>query len=170
MTDKDTESKHQEDHVDVTMSSPNQISECVDTAVSLDANAVRLANRGYRLFANIIDLVVTYALFVGPPLVFDLVLKKEIPDVFIIASLISAPLYYLLNDGLPNGQSLGKKLFRIQVIDEKTGEPCQIGRSFLRNLPMVIPLINLFDVMFIFGEKRKRLGDYWAGTIVVERL
>ena len=149
------------------MSSPNQSSECVDAAVSFDANAVTLANRGYRLIANIIDWVVTYVLFFGPLFVF-LELKKEIPSVFII-SVISAPLYYLLSDGLPNGQSLGKKLCQIQVIDEKTGQPCRIGKSFLRNLPMVIPVVNLIDIWLIFFERRKRLGDHLAGTIVVNR-
>jgi uncharacterized RDD family membrane protein YckC len=170
MTDKDIKSRHQGDHGDVTMSSPDQSSECVDAAVSFDANAVTLANRGYRLIANIIDSVVAYVLFFGPFFVFDLMLKKEIPGVFYVISLISAILYYLLNDGLPNGQSLGKKFCQIQVIDEKTRQPCQIGKSFLRNLPMVIPLVNLIDIWLIFFERRKRLGDYLAGTIVVERL
>lgn len=151
------------------MSSPNQSSECVDAAVSFDANAVTLANRGYRLIANIIDWVVTWMLFLGPFFLFEVVLKREVPGVVTVISLISAPLYYLLNDGLPNGQSLGKKLFRIQVIDEKTGQPCRIGKSFLRNLPMLIPLINLIDIWFIFFERRKRLGDHLAGTVVVNR-
>lgn len=152
------------------MSSPDQGSESGHAAVPFDVDSVRLANRGYRLIANLIDWVVTYAIFLGPYFVFDSALQTPTPDVMIILSFIGAPLYYLLNDGLPNGQSLGKKLFRIQVVDEKTGQPCRVGKSFLRNLPMVIPLVNIFDVMCIFGEKRQRLGDNWAGTIVVERL
>jgi uncharacterized RDD family membrane protein YckC len=151
------------------MSSPDQGSESVHAAAPFDVDSVRLANRGYRLIANFIDWVVTYVIFLGPYVVFDSALKTPMPDVMVILSFIGAPLYYLLNDGLPRGQSLGKKLFRIQVIDEKTGQPCRIGKSFLRNIPMVIPLLNLFDVLYIFGEKRKRLGDCWAGTIVVER-
>jgi len=151
------------------MPSADQGSESAHAAVPFNVESVRLANRGYRLIANFIDWVVTYAIFLGPYFVFDPTLKTLPPDALVILSFFGAPLYYLLNDGLPNGQSLGKKLFRIQVIDEKTGQPCRIGKSFLRNIPMVIPLVNLLDVLYIFGDERKRLGDHWAGTIVVER-
>ena len=33
--------------------------------------------------------------------------------------------YYLIIDGLPNGQSFGKRVIKIQVINETTGAPVQ---------------------------------------------
>ncbi|MES2307271.1 MAG: RDD family protein [Verrucomicrobiota bacterium] len=75
--------------------------------------------------------------------------------------------YLLFSDGFQNGQSWGKKVFNIAVVDEKTMAPCSYRQSFIRNLTLI--LLNWIDWIFIFGEKRQRLGDKIAGTIVVQR-
>ncbi len=72
--------------------------------------------------------------------------------------------YLLFSDGLGSGQSFGKKVVKIAVVDEKTGAPCTFGRSFLRN---AVRFFGVFDWAFIFGERRQRLGDKAANTIVV---
>jgi uncharacterized RDD family membrane protein YckC len=76
-----------------------------------------------------------------------------------------AILYILLADGLPGGQSFGKKALRMRVIDERTGRDCTFGKSFLRNI--LLAILGPIDWVFIFGKKRQRLGDQVAGTIVV---
>jgi uncharacterized RDD family membrane protein YckC len=73
--------------------------------------------------------------------------------------------YLLLSDGLGNGQSFGKKLVNIAVVDEKTGAPCTYGGSMVRN---VLRMLGVFDWAFMFGERRQRLGDKAAGTVVVK--
>jgi uncharacterized RDD family membrane protein YckC len=65
------------------------------------------------------------------------------------------------------GQSLGKKWMKLAVVDERTGVPCTYGRSVVRN---VLRVLGLVDVLFIFGNRRQRLGDKAAGTIVIKRL
>jgi len=77
-----------------------------------------------------------------------------------------AVLYILLADGLPGGQSLGKKLLHMRVIEEKSGRACTFGKSFLRNL--LLAALGPIDWVFIFGRKHQRLGDKVAGTIVVK--
>lgn len=72
--------------------------------------------------------------------------------------------YFLFADGLRGGQSLGKRWIGMYVIDEKSGEPCTFGDSFIRN---VFAALGPIDWIFIFGEKHQRLGDKAAGTIVV---
>jgi uncharacterized RDD family membrane protein YckC len=72
--------------------------------------------------------------------------------------------YVLLCDGLPGGQSLGKRLTRTAVVHAATGEPCRYWQSVLRNLAMMLGVI---DAVFLLGSQRRRLGDYMAGTKVV---
>jgi len=73
--------------------------------------------------------------------------------------------YLLFSDGLGEGQSFGKKLLKIAVVDQNTGEPCGYGRSLVRNL---IRTFGVFDWAFALGERRQRLGDKAANTIVVK--
>jgi uncharacterized RDD family membrane protein YckC len=72
--------------------------------------------------------------------------------------------YLLFSDGLGEGQSFGKKLVKIAVVDKTTGRPCGYGRSVVRN---VVRMFGLFDWIFMLGERRQRLGDKAANTIVV---
>jgi uncharacterized RDD family membrane protein YckC len=74
--------------------------------------------------------------------------------------------YMLFADALPNGQSLGKKLFGICVIDERSYLNCNIYQAFIRNLPL--QFLSILDWMFIFTGSRKRLGDMFASTIVIK--
>jgi uncharacterized RDD family membrane protein YckC len=79
--------------------------------------------------------------------------------------LIACLLYFLFSDALPNGQSIGKKICKIAVVDYKTRRPSGIFASFVRNL--ILLLAGYIDLFFIFSEERRRLGDRAAGTIVV---
>lgn len=70
-----------------------------------------------------------------------------------------------------NGQTIAKRIVGIKVI-RTDGSPASLGRIFwLRNvvngLLGVIPLYNLIEVLFIFGERRQCLHDKIADTIVV---
>ncbi len=73
--------------------------------------------------------------------------------------------YLLFSDGLGEGQSFGKKLVKIAVVDQSTGAPCTYAGSLLRNL---IRVFGVFDWAFALGEGRQRLGDKAANTIVVK--
>jgi len=74
--------------------------------------------------------------------------------------------YILFADGLKRGQSLGKRVMGLAVIDEQTGVDCSFLKSFVRNFLMCL---GFWDWIFIFGAKHQRLGDKAAGTIVVYR-
>lgn len=71
--------------------------------------------------------------------------------------------YLLAKDGF-NGQGIGKRLLKIRVVDSETGAPCELHKSCLRG---VVGLLGIFDVIFIFGQRRQRLGDHAAKTLVV---
>ena len=88
-------------------------------------------------------------------------------DILSILGIVAAILYVLFQDGLANGQSLGKKMMKTSVIDSKTASPCTFGQSFLRNL--LLSILGFIDWIFILGKNRQRLGDKAAHTYVVKR-
>ncbi len=73
--------------------------------------------------------------------------------------------YLLFCDGLPGGQSLGKRFTRSSVVHIKTEQPCRYWQSFVRNLCLMI--LGVVDCAFIAGQQRRRLGDFLAQTKVV---
>src|SRR5688500_2513888 len=79
--------------------------------------------------------------------------------------------YYVLFEGLMDGQTPGKRLHRIRVVREG-GYSVTFGASAVRNLVRVIDMQPLFfylvGMISVLATKRgRRLGDLVAGTIVV---
>lgn len=74
-------------------------------------------------------------------------------------------IYLLFCDGLPGGQSVGKRFTKIGVVHVSTEEPCAYSQSLIRNLTMALGVI---DAAFIVGKQRRRLGDYLGRTKVVD--
>ncbi|WP_254510436.1 RDD family protein [Anatilimnocola floriformis] len=70
------------------------------------------------------------------------------------------------------GQSIGKYLLGMKIVDPHGGNPGFICGVILRNWVRFalsfIPFFSLIDVLFIFGDSRRCLHDYLAGTTVVE--
>jgi uncharacterized RDD family membrane protein YckC len=63
------------------------------------------------------------------------------------------------------GQSPGKALCGVKVLDATTGHPCGIGASFKRNLPLLIPFMPLIVAYQLC--KGHRTGDGWSNTKVI---
>ncbi len=76
-------------------------------------------------------------------------------------------LYMLLRDALPRGQSIGKRLLKLQVVDfQGKNIAGQIGKAFLRNLPLIPPMWLIEALRLVFGSNR--YGDIWAETKVIK--
>ncbi|WOE81149.1 RDD family protein [Pseudomonas protegens] len=73
--------------------------------------------------------------------------------------------YFLFCDALPNGQSLGKRLFKMTVVGFPYGPSCTPLQSALRNLPKA--LFSILDGVFVLFGLRRRLGDMLARTVVI---
>jgi uncharacterized RDD family membrane protein YckC len=71
------------------------------------------------------------------------------------------------------GQTLGKRLLRLRVVDEQ-GLKLQPSQVVIRNLLRVVDSFPLFyltgGITTLLGGKCQRLGDLAAGTIVVRHL
>ena len=93
-----------------------------------------------------------------------LVASKQISDFVGYASILLFFIYTFFKDAL-SGQSVGKRVMRIKVLEVRTNEPCSLPRSFLRNLFIGL---GVLDWVFALGAQSRRLGDLAAGTYVVK--
>jgi len=74
------------------------------------------------------------------------------------------------------GQSIGKKLANIQIVDANTSGKVNLTRVFLLRSVLVIlltltvvPFIAIIDALFALGQKRQTLHDMIAKTKVIKR-
>ncbi len=89
------------------------------------------------------------------------------PAVLIMTALVVG-LYFFVFSSL-SGQTLGKRLFKIRVIDG-FGETPTVGRSLRRILGYVLSAL-LFSLGFLwigFDREKRGLHDWIAGTYVVQ--
>ncbi|MFM2388040.1 MAG: hypothetical protein RL660_2797 [Bacteroidota bacterium] len=70
---------------------------------------------------------------------------------------------YFLKD-IISGRSLAKRILKLQVVDNRTGEVASPLKCFIRNLLIVLWII---EVLVVLGSPNRRLGDQLAGTRVV---
>lgn len=73
-------------------------------------------------------------------------------------------LCYLAKDIL-RGKSAGKRIIGLQIVNIETGLPASLTRTLIRNLTIVIWPIEVFITLF---SKQRRLGDFIAGTEVIQ--
>ncbi|MBI4403354.1 MAG: RDD family protein [Deltaproteobacteria bacterium] len=130
-----------------------------------------------RLYAKSIDILIIAALFfLGQALWTPL-------------GILAAMTYSITQDAMGSGQSIGKRIIGLRVVDDQTSMPCTIQASCLRNLVfalgvlfgavqwlwlllilIVIPLIALETYLILSIDSGVRLGDVIANTLVVERM
>lgn len=71
----------------------------------------------------------------------------------------------LFRDGF-RGRSIGKYVLGLRLVTPR-GDRCGWGRSFVRNVPLVIPGWNLIELLLVLAGKA-RTGDRIAKTNVTE--
>lgn len=133
----------------------------------------RLAGLGSRIVAHIIDCVLILATLYAcsiAGIVAGMVTDQFIATGFLLFIVFLIPFaYFILLEGLWNGQTVGKKAFgiRVRLAD---GTPitfmAALGRNIMRPADMV-PGLYLVGFLAIFtNAKCQRLGDLIAGTVV----
>ncbi|WP_440069536.1 RDD family protein [Streptosporangium sp. OZ121] len=149
-----------------------------------------LAARRHRFAASLIDGLICF-IAVSP--VYLLLEDVEVPEESILVSYLNPyagnpnwPIevaitvllatYFWVQHALW-GQTLGKRLCRLKVVSSATGEPPSLRHAGIRALVypimMSVPyfgiLLNLVDMLWIFGDpKRRCLHDVIAKTVVVD--
>ena len=164
----------------------------VSTPFNIDLE-FQVAAFGKRLFAWFIDIViislyfVLVLLFVAPLLGYSEAISTA---TMLLVVVLPVLLYQLLCELMMNGQTLGKKVAGIKVIDIEGREPTWgqyisrwmlcIGNLFIFIIPyyiltnfyllfvcLIIYLPDFLSVMI--SAKNQRLGDLAAGTIVIDK-
>ena len=127
------------------------------------------AEVGTRLIAALIDAVLQWVVGLIP----------------IVGGLIGAA-YMLLRDGLPDGQSLGKKVMKLRVVTldgKKADYVASCKRNVIFAIPSIITIIPIVgwiiggilgvvvavvEIVGVFNDpKGQSLGDKWANTQVI---
>ena len=135
------------------------------------------ASLGARFGAYVIDRIVG----MGPWIlaaVFGWIFPVAPPDsaigfLNILGTLAWAAYYGLTKDGRPNGQSIGKKMCGLMVVNIKTNEPCRRGesamRAFVGGLVGIVPLVGWLvePAIVLARDDGRRLGDQAADTQVI---
>ncbi len=136
-----------------------------------------MATTGDRFVAVLIDSIIIYAavlLFAIPVGLFGIFgfgfFFGLLWGAFLFLGWLVGLLYFSFFEGT-SGQTLGKQLVGIKVVDEVTERPPPIEQALLRNILRIIDELLFYLVGFILIEtqpNKKRLGDIVAKTIVVK--
>jgi uncharacterized RDD family membrane protein YckC len=76
--------------------------------------------------------------------------------------------YFLVRD--TGGASIGKRIMGLRVVKyDDYDRPANLVHSIARNITLLIPLLNILDVIYAFTDpKGRRVGDRFAGTVLTE--
>ena len=85
-----------------------------------------------------------------------------IDDIIVTLIPVAGWVYACIKDGVRDGQSIGKGMMGLRVVNFNTGQPATISNSCLRNFFMCCPCLLLVTA------GRRRFGDYVGGTIVIK--
>jgi uncharacterized RDD family membrane protein YckC len=117
---------------------------------------------GYVLLEVSIVLIVIVTLSNGLS-IYD---QSNLMTLLIVGRLFVVPMLLALRDA-KRGQSYGKRLMKIQVIDQYTHRPIGIVQSVKRNLCLFLPTVpSMINMQLHVGL---RMGDRWANTKVIDQ-
>ena len=132
-----------------------------------------LAGAGNRGFAALFDFVIATVLTMGWVTAWSIVVEATggvVIGIVLFTAVLFGWAYFILLEWLWNGQTLGKRLFGLRVINED-GSPARFFAVFVRNLVRVVDflpgLYGLGLVSIVLSSRSQRLGDLAAGTFVV---
>ncbi len=145
--------------------------------------AERLARRGRRLIATLIDALLVPALTLLLVMISGVVEHAENYQnmIWVLYVFLLAVLSYLILNGywlLTRGQTVGKRLMKVAIVATSTGERppfwklvCIRALFFPLLFVAVVPALcwlPLIDQLFVFAKSRRCVHDFAAGTSVVK--
>lgn len=136
----------------------------------------RYAGLGARIGAHLFDLFIVAAIYYITMCMTSLIMFVDIGLYSLAVSLLltfGIFIYFICLEAMWQGQTIGKKLARIRVLNVD-GTPLGWRGSFVRNilragdfLPMLYGVG--FTTMFL-NQRSQRLGDLIGGTVVVQTM
>lgn len=160
----------------------NQFSFETPENVELEFTLAGIGNRALALFLDYgvlltIQIIYLLAILIFPDLIGDIInfVAGDIPNiqlwVFAILGLIfffTYVGYFMIFETLWQGQTPGKKFAKIRVVRDD-GRPVRMQQATLRSLFRPIDdLLFLGFFLIVFSKQEKRIGDWVAGTLVIQ--
>jgi uncharacterized RDD family membrane protein YckC len=150
--------------------------------LSRDDGSPRLASRMNRLGAAIIDGIIGISVTVPVMFLtgyFQRAMQNQVSWLETTSLTIYGLVIFFIVHGYllaTRGQTVGKMLAKIKIVDYHTDRILPFAKLVgFRYIPVwivsMIPLVSLLglvNVLFIFGEQRRCVHDYIAGTKVVD--
>jgi len=134
-----------------------------------------LAGPASRLYAMLVDIIIVLGLINGVGLLVYWIFAKAPGFGIMVITLAEFAIefaYTALLEGFWNGQTIGKRLFHLRVIDQD-GLPLKIEQAWVRNLMRVfdaLPFAYLVGGLSVLSSPlMQRFGDRVAGTVVVRQ-
>lgn len=75
--------------------------------------------------------------------------------------------YDLIKDTIRDGQSIGKGMVGLRVIDHQRGIPATMGQSITRNCTMCCVDVWCCYLVAFIDKDGRHIGDHMAGTVVI---
>ena len=135
-----------------------------------------LAGAGNRGFAAVLDFVLASLIAVTANVIlswagaFSEASFYVFGGLTLIVTLVLIWAYFILLEWLWNGQTIGKRAYKLRVINED-GSPAQFTAVLIRNLLRLVDFLPAFYgvgvLVIVLSPKSQRLGDLAAGTYVV---
>jgi len=135
-----------------------------------------LAGAGNRGFAAVLDFVIASVIAFTANVILTWAGAYSQANIAIfggltlIVTLVLIWAYFILLEWLWNGQTIGKRVHRLRVINED-GSPARFTAVLIRNLMRLVDflpaLYGLGVLVIVLSPKSQRLGDLAAGTYVV---
>ncbi|NEP86183.1 MAG: RDD family protein [Okeania sp. SIO2C2] len=162
----------------------NQISLQTPESVELDFNLAGVGNRAYALLIDYIiwSLILLFVLMFG--IFFSIQFldiwktfggnNKQaslwISSILLLILFIIYVGYFVIFETIWQGQTPGKRYVKIRVIRDD-GRPVRLQQTTLRALfRPVDDTLFIGMLLILFSKKEKRLGDWMAGTIVIQEI
>jgi uncharacterized RDD family membrane protein YckC len=125
-------------------------------------------------YAQWITRVGAYLIDVAPNIVLGIIggaLLKTAAIIYVLCLLVSLgwTIYNRWYQGGKTGQSLGKRVTNIKLINANSGQPIGPGMAFVRDIAHIVDSVICF-VGYLFplwDSKRQTLADKIVGTVVV---
>jgi len=145
----------------------------------------QIAGIGRRVLAHMVDVVIVSSLSFTMYLLTGIIIFvltqsganfKSLSEItstwlFALVIIVSTLLnlgYYLFFEVRWQGQTPGKRWSQLRVIKDN-GQPLDFQSAFIRNLIRLVDQTFLLGfVVVLFNGREKRLGDFAAGTLVIQ--
>lgn len=133
--------------------------------------SVEIADAGSRGGAILLDSLLQFAILMFVLPMTDGLDGMQAAALVVTVWFLCFFVYFALFEGLWNGQTPGKRATKLRVVTAE-GQPIGMRESVVRNLIRSVDYLPTFYlvglVSILVSKRRQRLGDFAAGTIVVQ--